>query len=102
MQSIQVQGGGGVSSLVLVVPTELDPCLVAPGNCAVASAAVSSLSGGQEKSLSMSCPFSHRHRGTKDIVGGFKWSLPHKHNLLRLSFLFAVGWPAVPIGYRRL
>lgn len=40
MQSIQVQGGGGVSSLVLVVPTELDPCLVAPGNCAVASAAV--------------------------------------------------------------
>lgn len=32
-------GGEGVSSLVLAVLRELDRCLVAPGNCAVASAA---------------------------------------------------------------
>lgn len=51
-------GGGGVSSPALAVLGELDLCLVAPGNCAVASAAGSSLSGGQEKSLSMSWSFS--------------------------------------------
>lgn len=32
-------GGEGVSSPVLAVLWELDPCLVAPGNCAMASAA---------------------------------------------------------------